>query len=342
MFDLFQACLASCQHKDLSVALYANQSTRFTCRARWWACPTGDPNAGKSPTCSAISNLFSALVSQHRPLFHPVDHFVGVGNNGKIQERLRRLEGALLLWGPEAKPILDPNFPNRETVDIGKYLDLTRWLECANGGKFEWGTGAEEKQVLKADGDPYVALVFPSTNVNLCLYQQFNLFKNWWVKVEHKHQCGFAARVLMTPTTRAIVDIDTGLLDARLMDSFFSESLAGNCHALGATGPSGIFAVHFCFCAACCAEILRWVAWIDGSRFLGVCGFCVFREDGIPCAKRCIIVLLPGLGSFWKQAYRAAGQRSKMWNQAFWLACGAWLQYQYIDPGKPAAEVSQE
>lgn len=162
-------------------------------------------------------------MSQHRPLFHPVDHFVGVGNNGKIQERLRRLEGALLLWGPEAKPILDPNFPNRETVDIGKYLDLTRWLECANGGKFEWGTGAEEKQVLKADGDPYVALVFPSTNVNLCLYQQFNLFKNWWVKVEHKHQCGFAARVLMTPTTRAIVDIDTGLLDARLMDSFFQK-----------------------------------------------------------------------------------------------------------------------
>ena len=33
----------------------------------------------------------------------------------------------------------------KELVDVGKYLDFTRWLEAANGGKFEWGTGAEEK-----------------------------------------------------------------------------------------------------------------------------------------------------------------------------------------------------
>lgn len=113
VFDLIQACLASCQHKDVTIALYADQSKSFTCKARWWACPTGDPNAGKSPACAAISKVFTALVSQHRPLFYPVDHFVGVGNNGKIQERLRKLEGVLLLWGPEAKPILDPNFPIR-------------------------------------------------------------------------------------------------------------------------------------------------------------------------------------------------------------------------------------
>ena len=67
-----------------------------------------------------------------------MDHFCGVGNNGKIQERLRALDGVLLLVGPEAKPILDPSFPTKETVDVGKYLDLTCWLECANGGKFEW------------------------------------------------------------------------------------------------------------------------------------------------------------------------------------------------------------
>ena len=143
--DLFQACFASCQRKNLSKAMYADRPKTFSCKARWWACPTGDRNAGKSPACAAISGAFSQLVEDMRPYFYPIHHFAGVGNNGKIQERLHKSEGVLLLWGPEAKPILDPNFPMKELVDVGKYLDFTRWLEAANGGKFEWGTGAEEK-----------------------------------------------------------------------------------------------------------------------------------------------------------------------------------------------------
>ena len=200
-FDLFQACLASCQNKDLSVGLYARESENFTSKARWWACPVGDPNAGKSPTCSFLSNAFQKLVHEHRELFWAIDHFCGVGNNGKIQERLRSLEGVLLLWGPEAKPILDPAFPVKESVDVGKYLDFTRWLECANGGKFEWGTGSEEKQSKSSKQHPPL-LEFNPTNVNLCLFQQFTLFRRWWVKVERNHQCGFSARILMTATDR--------------------------------------------------------------------------------------------------------------------------------------------
>ena len=140
-FDLFQACLASCQNMELAVACYADRSRKFSCRARWWACPPGDPNAGKSPTCSIVSGWFRQLVNSHRQLFHPVDHFIGVGNNGRIQERLRKLFGTLLLIGPETKPVLDPDFPARGKTDHGKYMDWTRWLECANGGAFEWGTG---------------------------------------------------------------------------------------------------------------------------------------------------------------------------------------------------------
>lgn len=224
VFDIFQACLASCQHKDLSVGLYMQRSHRFKCRARWWACPTGDPNAGKSPSFSAIADLFTSLLTRHRALFYPVDHCVGVGNNGKIQERLRKNHGVLLLWGPEAKPILDPNYPTGKSIDVGKYLDLTRWLECANGGKFEWGTGSEEKEILKNHGGgDTVPLVFPSTNVNLCLFQQYTLFRKWWAKVEQTHACGFSARILMTPTTRALVDRETGLLDAALLDPLFTK-----------------------------------------------------------------------------------------------------------------------
>lgn len=77
--------------------MFADRSPTFSCKARWWASPTCDPNAGKSPACAAISGAFSQLVEDMRPYFYPIDHFVGVGNNGKIREGLRKLEGVLLL-----------------------------------------------------------------------------------------------------------------------------------------------------------------------------------------------------------------------------------------------------
>ena len=212
-FDLFQACLASCQNKALEVALYADKSKSFTCKARWWACPTGDPNAGKSPTCAFVMKAFASMVESLPHAFWPDQHWIGVG--------LRALDGTLLLYGPESKPILDPNFPSKKTVDTGKFLDLTRWLESANGGRFEWGTGAEEN--LRQKRNPPIALagheaapaplVFDPTNINLCLFQQFNLFEDWWCHVEALHKCGFSARVLMSPTGRAIVDREVGLQD---------------------------------------------------------------------------------------------------------------------------------
>ena len=62
VFDLFQACLASCQQNHLEVALYADNSKSFACKARWWAFPTGDPNAGKSAACSFVLGAFEGLL----------------------------------------------------------------------------------------------------------------------------------------------------------------------------------------------------------------------------------------------------------------------------------------
>ena len=50
-----------------------------------------------------------------------------------------------LALGPESKPVLGPNFPSKGTTDAGKFIDFSRFLESANGGAFEWGTGSEEK-----------------------------------------------------------------------------------------------------------------------------------------------------------------------------------------------------
>lgn len=224
-FDLFQACLASCQHKSLEVAIYAAKSKSFSCKARWWACPTGDPNAGKSPTCSFVMTSFSKTVKAFPHLFLHDQHWIGVGNNNRIQNRLRALGGTLLLYGPESKPILDPNFPTKKTVDTGKYLDLTRWLESANGGAFEWGTGAEESQRQKQRSDKATLppVVLDPTNINLCLFQQFSLFEDWWCQVEALHKCGFTARILMSPTQRAIIDPALGLQDSACVGDFMQR-----------------------------------------------------------------------------------------------------------------------
>ena len=84
VFDLFQACLASCQQKHLEVALYADNSKSFA--------STGDPNAGKSPACSFVLGAFEAFAKENVDLLYHDQHWIGVGNNNRIQERLRALD----------------------------------------------------------------------------------------------------------------------------------------------------------------------------------------------------------------------------------------------------------
>ena len=120
--------------------------------------------------------------------------------------------------------MLDPNFPLKGTTDTGKYIDFTRFLECANGGTYEWGTGGEEKARRRAKDrrveDERAAedelnpdlpeLRFEHTNINVCLFQQFSIFKSWWARVEHTQNCGFTARMVTAFTGRAIVDRSLG------------------------------------------------------------------------------------------------------------------------------------
>lgn len=104
-----------------------------------------------------VGGWFRELVAAGRNLFYQMNHFIGVGNNGRTQERLHKLFGVLLLFGPETKPVLDPDFPQKGKTDVGKFIDWTRWLECANGGAFEWGTGAEEKSRVESNSKRNVA-----------------------------------------------------------------------------------------------------------------------------------------------------------------------------------------
>ena len=146
----------------------------------------------------------------------------------RIQNRFRALRGTLLLQGPESKLILDSHFPLKESVDIGKYLDRTQWLESANRGFFL--SGAPERsqkcysfKLQRARASGTHPLVFVPTNINICLFQQFSLSKEWWFQADSLHKCGFSVRAFMAPTECAIVDRTLGLQDPTPISHFMPK-----------------------------------------------------------------------------------------------------------------------
>ena len=133
--------------------------------------------------CRQVSSLLQCykcvFFFRHRELFYPVDHFIGVGNSGKIQERLRRLEGGTLKLSL-----------SWTSISLSRNL----WtLPRANGGKFEWGTGVEEKaRFAKARGGSWAGSLTTSVSTHQC--EHLPVFKKCWAKVEHHQQCGFLPR----------------------------------------------------------------------------------------------------------------------------------------------------
>ena len=188
MFDCFNAVTASLLHLELRMAPYVSTDPTFLVGPRWWATPTGDPNAGKSPVMDFCVSVLDECREAHAAIFPQEDHTYCAGNIGKFQGKLRDTLGVCLLWGPELKPMLDPAFPVKGETDDGKFMNPTRLLESANGGAYEWGAASDLKalraaknklRALRATGQdtsscPLPQLLhFKKTNINLCLFQQF-------------------------------------------------------------------------------------------------------------------------------------------------------------------------
>lgn len=57
------------------------------------------------------------------------------------------------------------------------------------------------------------ALVFAEANVKFCVFQQFSVFRSWWVTVEEKRALGFSARMLTSFAGRAVVTSEHGFKD---------------------------------------------------------------------------------------------------------------------------------
>lgn len=67
--DMFSACLSGTMNKHVCVAPYYTSDPSFEIRGKFWACPTGDPNAGKSPVYQFVLQAFVAMMNDHRKRF---------------------------------------------------------------------------------------------------------------------------------------------------------------------------------------------------------------------------------------------------------------------------------
>ena len=77
--------------------------------------PVGGPALQVVPTRESrqlvlfVMKAFAAMVEPLPRQLWPAQHWIGVGNNNRIQNRLRALQGSLLLYGPKSKPTMDHN-----------------------------------------------------------------------------------------------------------------------------------------------------------------------------------------------------------------------------------------
>ena len=151
--DMCMALQASLLHPEAVVEPYANDSD-FRISPRYWALPTGDTTAGKSPTCTYLTRTFLEATAACGAAWPFAGRPQGIlhsdGTHGLFNETMRETNGHVAFIGPEAVNYLSPEFPWKGKCDTSAYVDIARLLDLANGGQYKWGTATEQKRMRAA------------------------------------------------------------------------------------------------------------------------------------------------------------------------------------------------
>ena len=222
--DLSLALLANLLHVDLKVCPYAKDPS-FQVSPRFWALPTGDTSAGKSPAFTMLKGMYTSFWLQKADLWPWAEcegqNMHSNGTHGLFNEMMREHGSHVCFAGPEAVNYLSPAYPDTGKCDTSAYVNIPKLLEAATGGEYKWGTAKEAKErraaVAKAKASarervsserPGAAsaptscampapISFRVTNVNVCWFQQVDVLRDWWVVAEHKRHLGFAGRMVL-------------------------------------------------------------------------------------------------------------------------------------------------
>ena len=207
--DLAFCYLANLLHTDLKVQLYP-QDPSFRMSVKYWALPTGDTTAGKSPSYSLLTKLYTEFLCTQGAKWPWAEgkeqNLHANGTHGLFNERMREHAGHVCFTGPEAVCYLSPSYPERGVCDTSAYVNIPKLLECATGGSYKWGTALEKKQRRAAAAarsqstqstNELPPISFETTNVNVCWFQQVDVLRDWWVVAEQKRHLGFVGRMVL-------------------------------------------------------------------------------------------------------------------------------------------------
>ena len=101
----------------------------------------------------------------------------------------------------EAGPLLCPSWATTLRWEPSAYINLSKFLDAAGGGAFQWETKNDrgiKRKGATPDEDERGANDIPRTNVVFALFQQVSIFTDWWAKAESSHPIGLAPRFLFS------------------------------------------------------------------------------------------------------------------------------------------------
>ena len=132
--DLCFSFLANLAHTGQRVQLYQSDPS-MKVAVKYWAIPTGDTTAGKSPSFNLVSDMCVRFLQGQGDLWPWADqedqNLHSDGTHGLFNEQTRDHSGHVCFVGPEAVNYLSPLYAEKGVCDTSAYVNLPKLLECA-------------------------------------------------------------------------------------------------------------------------------------------------------------------------------------------------------------------
>ncbi|CAE7609269.1 unnamed protein product, partial [Symbiodinium sp. CCMP2592] len=136
-------------------------------------------------------------------------HLITESTHAAFNARLQQGDGHGLLVGPERSAFLCPEYAKSGKFTKDSHIVLTRLLEAAHGGRYDWDTQADVlarpgKARKTAGHEERVdcGVHFETTNIGMVLLQQPSVLSTWWAPSEARHKIGLANRCVFSAGRR--------------------------------------------------------------------------------------------------------------------------------------------
>ena len=228
LLETFKAFASSLLHRNLAV-----QWSDYTLSHRYWAQVVTDIGTGKSPVMKTVREAFKRAVASwllssegvcvrtrvivgHLSVMSKAEervsqwlagpaemehHLITESTHAAFNARLQQGDGHGLLVGPEGSAFLCPEYAKSGKFTKDSHIVLTRLLEAAHGGRYDWDTQADVlarpvKARKTAGHEERVdcGVHFETTNIGMVLLQQPSVLSTWWAPSEARHKIGLANR----------------------------------------------------------------------------------------------------------------------------------------------------